>query len=50
VDGQLEFGPVRKGFFVDDLWQVAAQDAEVAGVLNDLITVLTRKATEAGVL
>jgi hypothetical protein len=50
VDGQLEFGPVRKGFFVDDLWQMAAQDAEVASVLNDLISVLTRKSTEAGVL
>jgi len=50
VDGVLEFGPVRKGFFVDDLWQMAAEDAEVAGVLSSLIAVLTRKATEQGAI
>lgn len=50
VDGVLEFGTVRKGFFVDDLWQMAAADHEVASVLNSLIGVLTRKATEAGVI
>ena len=50
VEGQLEFGPVRKGFFVDNLWEMASQDEEVASVLNDLISVLTRKATEAGAI
>jgi len=50
VDGVLEFGPVRKGFFVDDLWAMAAEDAEVAGVLSSLIAVLTRKATEQGAI
>lgn len=50
VDGQLEFGNIRKGFFVDNLWDMAAEDAEVASVLNSLISVLTRKATEAGAI
>ena len=50
VNGVLEFGTVRKGFFVDDLWQMAAEDAEVAGVLSSLIGVLTRKATEQGAI
>lgn len=48
--GELETGNVRKGFLVDDLWAMAAQDQEVATVLSSLIGVLTRKATEAGVL
>jgi hypothetical protein len=50
VDGQLEFGPVRKGFFVDNLWDMAAEDAEVASVLTSLIAVLTKKATEQGAI
>ena len=50
IEGALEFGSVRKGFFVDDLWAMAGQDAEVAQVLNSLIGVLTRKASEAGIL
>lgn len=50
VDGQLEFGNIRKGFFVDNLWDMAASDPEVASVLNSLISVLTRKATEAGAI
>lgn len=50
VDGQLEFGNIRKGFFVDNLWDMAAEDAEVASVLTSLIAVLTRKATEQGAI
>jgi hypothetical protein len=50
IDGQLEFGPVRKGYFVENLWELAASDAEVASVLNSLISVLTRKATESGAI
>lgn len=50
VDGQLEFGNIRKGFFVDNLWDMAAEDAEVASVLTSLIAVLTKKATEQGAI
>lgn len=50
VDGQLEFGNVRKGFFVDNLWAMAAQDEEVASAINSLIAVLTKKASESGVI
>lgn len=49
-DGKLVDGRTYRLFRVADLWQLAAEDAEVASVLNSLITVLTRKATEAGVI
>lgn len=50
ANGKLVDGRTHRHFLVHDLWQLAAQDAEVASVLNSLIAVLTRKATEAGVI
>ena len=50
ADGKLVDGRTHRHLQIADLWQLAAQDAEVATVLNSLITVLTRKATEAGVI
>lgn len=50
ADGKLVDGRTYRQYMVPDLWQLAAQDAEVASVLNSLIAVLTRKATEAGVI
>ena len=50
ANGTLVDGRTYRLFRVGDLWQLAAEDAEVASVLNSLIAVLTRKATEAGVI
>lgn len=50
ADGNLVDGRTSRFYRIADLWQLAAEDAEVASVLNSLITVLTRKATEAGVI
>ena len=50
ADGKLVDGRTSRFYRIADLWQLAAEDAEVASVLNSLITVLTRKATEAGVI
>ena len=50
ADGKLADGPRHALYHVPDLWTLAAQDEEVASVLNALIAVLTRKASEAGVI
>lgn len=49
-DGVLIDGPVRNWYTIPDLWTVAAEDAEVASAMNALITALTKKAREAGVI
>ena len=50
ADGVLIDGPVRNWYTVPNLWEVAAEDADVANAMNALITALTKKAREAGVI
>lgn len=48
--GKLVTGDTRTNYFVPDLWALAATDAEVGQAMSGLISVLTKKAKEAGVI
>ena len=48
--GKLVVGDRRTNYHVQDVWELAATDADVANAMNGLITVLTEKARSAGVI
>lgn len=48
--GKLVVGNIRTNYHIPDLWSLAATDPEVAGALNQLMSVLTAKAKSAGVI
>ena len=43
-------GDQRRNYHIPDVWSLAATDADVAILIPDIITTLTRLATAAGVL
>lgn len=50
-EGNWEFHPdIVKNLFIPDIWAKAADDLEVAVVMQSMISLLTRLGTEAGIL
>ena len=50
-NGHWEFHPtIRRNFFIPDLYVLATNDQEVGQVMQAVTVLLTRLATEAGVL
>lgn len=47
---ELIVGDNRTNYFVSDLWSLVASDQEVGKAMNTLVSVLTKKAKENGII